>query len=102
MAPYLKEFLAANILHSIIVNRIRDSELQEQLFARLIPETLTVGLLAFNLACFYSQAGDKQRLLTYADIALDKGFGRRNFQLEQDFLPYRKDIDFIRLINKSR
>lgn len=102
MSPKLKELIAATILYCIIVDRTIDAELQQQLFARLVPKKVTVGVLAFNLACFYSHARNKELLLKYADIALDKGFGRRSFQLEKDFLPYRRDVEFKRLLNKTR
>ena len=100
ISSHLRECLAGNILNSLIKGHIDNVEAQQQVFQHLIPEKVTVGLLAFNLACFYSRAKDKELLLKYTAIALDKKFSRRCFAVDEDFTLYRRDGDFKRLINQ--
>src|SRR5690554_596872 len=100
ISSHLRECLAGNILNSLIKGHIANVELQQQVFQHLIPEKVTVGLLAFNLACFHSRAKNKELLLKYTAIALDKRFSRRCFEIDEDFTFYRRDGDFKRLINQ--
>lgn len=100
ISSHLRECLAGNILNSVIRGHIANVELQQQVFHHLIPEKVTVGLLAFNLACFYSRAKNKELVLKYTAIALDKRFSRRCFDVDEDFTFYRNDADFKRLINQ--
>src|SRR5690606_32940162 len=102
ISSHQRECLAGNILNSLIKGHIDNVELQQQVFHHLIPEKVTVGLLAFNLTCFYTRTKNKELLLKYTAIALDMKFSWRCFDVDEDLTLYRRDSDFKRLINPPR
>jgi Flp pilus assembly protein TadD len=73
----------------------------ESLETALVAEP-TEALLHYNLACYWSLAGDKRRCLRYLarSLALDPGY-RRLIDDEPDFDPLRSDPEFQALCEGS-
>lgn len=59
------------------------------------------ALVMYNLACYYSLAGQKDEVLYWLELALSKDPGFRELiAAESDFDNFRNDVDFQRLANK--
>jgi len=80
----------------------RDPESRRALWETLASDPPRESRLAYNLACNAAVAGDKERLLKYARIALDLGKMKDQFTSDPDFAGYWKDNDFLALFVRPR
>jgi hypothetical protein len=78
----------------------RDSESRRALWEVLVPEAPTESRLAYNLACNAAVAGDKERLLRYARIALALGKKKDQFMGDSDFAAVLKDGEFLAVLEQ--
>lgn len=95
------EVLASNSL--AVANIIEDDVLKALVINGLLGPAFDVGAitnatLLYNLACHYALAEDKTSLLRAMDLALMKGKAAAKFMADPDFSAYRKDADFLRLL----
>ena len=57
------------------------------------------GTLAYNLACFYALNNNKSELLVATQRARELGKPIEQFTKDTDFTYYRKDSDFLKILN---
>jgi predicted DNA-binding WGR domain protein len=90
------ESLAADVL--VLSLMTKDQQIEE-LAMELMPETITDGVLAFNLSCLYATKRDKPKLLNFTRIAIGLGKRKDEFMVDSDFDFYKKDPDFLSILS---
>lgn len=86
------------ILAIICIIGCSQRHLVDKVFSHLLQKPVTHHTIAYNLACFYSQAYNKPQLLRYTRLAIALGHDADEFAADNDFAPYINDNDFLELI----
>ncbi len=100
-SDFIKENLLANAL-ALLVTSKNDKLSEKIMSSSIVPEKITTGLLAYNLACLYSTRNNKAKLLEFTKKALQLGQEPNRFKEDNDFANYQDDADFIDLINNPQ
>lgn len=91
------------LLEEVLCNALacvaRDPKGFEQVY-ELVPDEVTVPLLAYNVACVAAVQGEKRDfVLSWVGQALNLGRDPEKFRTDPDFASLRGDVEFERLIS---
>ncbi|MDF2187783.1 hypothetical protein [Paraflavitalea sp. CAU 1676] len=92
-----REELAANALVALMRQAL-DEGTGRQLFDQMIGESIGLPRLAFNLACYHAMRGEKDQLIRFMTLTLQKGYDPARFRTEKDFTAFQEDGDFLALL----
>ncbi|MDC7224112.1 MAG: hypothetical protein PQJ60_10250, partial [Spirochaetales bacterium] len=88
---YALHYLAAGVCYTDDKDSLRWLE-------PFLPDVVEHDLLAFNLACAYAHFGEKEKMLTFVRRSMELGKTGEEFFDDEEFDAFRKDEDFLKLL----